>query len=561
YSTDGGTTWNAVAGLTGTNGLLLADTDRIRFVPNGENATTASFTYHAWDRSSGSAGNLASLATTGGTSPFSILSNQASIAVSAVNDAPINDLLPTYSGDFRTDGSLRQDGTITANPGQWHDVDAGDPATTFRYVWEVADDAAGTNVRTISGATAASYTLTAAEIGKYVRVKVYGSDGKVETLATGAFQAVTNTDPQTVGILIDQDATESVPLSFTVPAGTFTDANGEDTLHYSATLADGSPLPAWLHFDPVTRSFTGTPGGGDIGVLQVRVIADDHGNQPSFADFTLRVAGVPVKPVEAKPETPAPVPVPAPIEAPAPAKPAPTDTAWTAPAAASGAIGGAWTAGKGDGFFSASDRNLAAGSLVPTADATRNAASNTPAPVAPAPETRSLLSSPSQSGLTRADGFRVVVQPTQAKDDVSLILARPLTDQDFKPAAQIKLIVPPDTFSHTRLDARVELSAERLDGTALPGWLRFDARKGEFRGTAPADFDGDIEVKVTAKDNFGNSVSTIFRIRVQGGQRVSFNGREGLSAQFRTASAPGRDATRGGLVEHARPAARPSRVA
>ena len=46
YSTDGGTTWtNADAGgaVSATHALLLRDTDHIRFVPNGENATTASF--------------------------------------------------------------------------------------------------------------------------------------------------------------------------------------------------------------------------------------------------------------------------------------------------------------------------------------------------------------------------------------------------------------------------------------------------------------------------------------------------------------------------------------
>ena len=549
YSTNGGSSWNTVTGLTGSNGLLLNSTDKIRFVPNAENPTDAHLTYRAWDRTSGTAGTLTNLATTGGASPFSSAANVVSITVDAVNDAPINDIAPSYSGDFRGDGTLRQDGTVTAAPGLWHDVDAGDPATTFRYVWEVADDAAGTNLRTITGATAASYTVTAAEIGKFVRVKVFGGDGSTETVATGAFKAVTNVDPQNTGSLDTQDATESVPFSFTVPAGTFADANGEDTLHYSATLADGSPLPAWVHFDPVTRTFSGTPGGGDIAVLQIRVIADDHGNQPTHADFTLRVAGVPTKPIEAKPEVEA-KPVVTPAVDSTPVKP-PVDTGWTAPTAGSGAIGGSWAAPKGDGFFSPADRALSVTSVAPTPDASRAPVGGTVPTVA---ETRPVTQTTGQSGLTRSDGFRIVVQAPESKADTNLVLSRPLNDQDFRPSSPIKLIVPPDTFTHTRLDARVQLSAERIDGTPLPNWLRFDARKGEFIGIPPADFDGDVEVKVTAKDNFGNQVSTVFRIRVSNGQRVSFNGREGLSAQFRTASAPGRDAVRSSLVEHARQA-------
>ena len=36
------------------------------------------------------------------------------------------------------------------------------------------------------------------------------------------------------------------------PTDFFTDADTADTLTVSATLADGSPLPLWLSFDPAT---------------------------------------------------------------------------------------------------------------------------------------------------------------------------------------------------------------------------------------------------------------------------------------------------------------------
>ena len=111
------------------------------------------------------------------TSSWSQQANTASIVVTAVNDAPINDVLPTVSGARRADGSLRQDGVLTADPQLWHDVDAGDPAVTFRYQWEIADDASGTNLRIITGATASQYAIVAGDIGKYIRVTVYGSDG------------------------------------------------------------------------------------------------------------------------------------------------------------------------------------------------------------------------------------------------------------------------------------------------------------------------------------------------------------------------------------------------
>ncbi|MGT2476639.1 putative Ig domain-containing protein [Paraburkholderia terrae] len=44
-------------------------------------------------------------------------------------------------------------------------------------------------------------------------------------------------------------------ISFVLPADTFTDPQGE-TLSYSAGQANGQELPAWLHFDPGTRTFS-----------------------------------------------------------------------------------------------------------------------------------------------------------------------------------------------------------------------------------------------------------------------------------------------------------------
>ena len=38
-----------------------------------------------------------------------------------------------------------------------------------------------------------------------------------------------------------------------------------DGLTYSATRQDGTALPAWLSFNPVTRTFSGIPRNGDVG--------------------------------------------------------------------------------------------------------------------------------------------------------------------------------------------------------------------------------------------------------------------------------------------------------
>ncbi|NQV83083.1 MAG: FecR domain-containing protein [Rhodospirillales bacterium] len=60
----------------------------------------------------------------------------------------------------------------------------------------------------------------------------------------------------------------SSAFSHQIPAGTFSDADG-DGLSLSATLSDGSPLPAWLSFDGATQTFSGTPPTVDTFNLKV----------------------------------------------------------------------------------------------------------------------------------------------------------------------------------------------------------------------------------------------------------------------------------------------------
>jgi hypothetical protein len=48
-----------------------------------------------------------------------------------------------------------------------------------------------------------------------------------------------------------------------------------DPLIYTATLDPVGSLPAWLHFDGSTRTFSGTPTNADIGTIAVKVTASD----------------------------------------------------------------------------------------------------------------------------------------------------------------------------------------------------------------------------------------------------------------------------------------------
>jgi hypothetical protein len=133
-------------------------------------------------------------------------------------------------------------------------------------------------------------TPTAADIG-VLNVRVTASDGKGGTNPTDDFTlTVTGNPPPVVSNAIpDQHATVGLPFSFTVAANTFTDPGG-DPLAYTATLAGGGALPAWLTFDPVTRTFGGTPAAGDVGTLAVRVTATDTSGGSISDDFNLDVS-------------------------------------------------------------------------------------------------------------------------------------------------------------------------------------------------------------------------------------------------------------------------------
>jgi len=88
YSTNGGGTWANIGSVTNTSALLLRSTDLVRFVPDGQNATSADFTFRAWDQTSGTVGTKIDVSTNGGTTAFSSTTETASITVTAVNDAP-----------------------------------------------------------------------------------------------------------------------------------------------------------------------------------------------------------------------------------------------------------------------------------------------------------------------------------------------------------------------------------------------------------------------------------------------------------------------------------------
>ena len=145
-------------------------------------------------------------------------------------------------------------------------------------------------------AAIASATFTAGAAGA-ASIGVSVSDG-IAPAVTGTYHlsaaAAVNNAPTVANAVPDQTASEGSAFNFQFAANTFADVDVGDTLSYTAQLAGGGALPAWLTFDPGTRTFSGTPA--NVGTVSIKVVADDgHGGTVSDR-FELVIGAAPVDP-------------------------------------------------------------------------------------------------------------------------------------------------------------------------------------------------------------------------------------------------------------------------
>ena len=164
-----------------------------------------------------------------------------------------------------------------------------------------AIDTAGT--QGVISFNAAAQTLTYAANGAAfdaLRVGATMNDSFRYTLSDAAGASATATVTLTVSGVNDapllnvqtpnQAAIAGSPFTLTLAANTFADADVGDTLTLSARLASGAALPAWLTFNAVSRTLTGTAGSTDAGIYAISVLATDAGNLSVADAFTLTVS-------------------------------------------------------------------------------------------------------------------------------------------------------------------------------------------------------------------------------------------------------------------------------
>ena len=228
-----------------------------------------------------------------------------------------DDILDGGAGADRLHGGLGKDQLQGGAGDDAYLFDAGDDAG----VVSTATDSDGNNTVELSGGALKDMQLTGSDSAWLLRytkddsVQLSGTfnvqwGGRKYTLAelakaiadanqpdTPPPPPVDNRAPTVATPLNDATVVEHVPLVLLIPEATFSDPDKGDKLSYSASLASGAALPAWLVFDAPTRTLRGTPDGNAAGTLQVRITATDPGGLSASSAFALTINDAPTPPV------------------------------------------------------------------------------------------------------------------------------------------------------------------------------------------------------------------------------------------------------------------------
>ena len=88
----------------------------------------------------------------------------------------------------------------------------------------------------------------------------------------------------------DQSLAGGATVAFAIPADAFAAGSASAAVTLSVRLADGQPLPTWLHFDAASGRFDGEPPPGYAGEVAIRVVARDAQGHEAVTTFKVRVS-------------------------------------------------------------------------------------------------------------------------------------------------------------------------------------------------------------------------------------------------------------------------------
>ncbi len=321
---------------------------------------------------------------------------------------------------------------------------------------------------------------------------------KAGTSASAVFDltvANVNDAPQSVSQIADLVATEDVSFSSTLPSAAFADVDAGDTLAYSATLAGGEGLPAWLNFDAASLTFSGTPGNADVGSWALDITATDQSGASANQTFHLDVANVNDAPTAAEDAVVVDEDFVAEAMGNVLANDVDIDRGDTLRLTSTGNYQGQYglLSLQTDGSYRYLLNNAVVQSLAPGDVATdRFAYTATDGTVAVGGELTVTIAGANDAPLLTA-GFDTVTHAAR------IALSRTLAS---------------DAFSEVDANDALHYTVMQADGSALPSWLAFDAVTRTLSGTPEAEDAGTLRLNVTATDTFGASASGALELNV-----------------------------------------------
>jgi Ca2+-binding RTX toxin-like protein len=268
----GGTATITLSGMALSNSAMGTLVDGMGFSIAGDNPDASSRTV-----------TITSVTDSGGTNNLTSTSIGAIVTVVPINDAPV--VANAISNQIAIEDSAFN---FQFASNAFNDAEG----ATLTYSAQLAGGGSlpgwltfDPTTRTFSG------TPANGDVGS-ISIDVVAADGHGGSV-TDTFDIVianSNDAPTLANQIADQTATEDSAFNFQFAANVFNDIDLGDTLTYSAQLAGGGALPAWLSFDPATRTFSGTPLNGDIGTISIDVVASD-GSGGTVADTFAIVVG------------------------------------------------------------------------------------------------------------------------------------------------------------------------------------------------------------------------------------------------------------------------------
>ncbi len=375
------------------------------------------------------------------------------------------------------------------------------PSTTFEdpqnealtYTATLSNGQALPSWLTFTAATD-SFSGTAPLLAETLNIEVTAKDTSGLSVSD-SFAATVVGPPVVATPIANQTWAEGKAISFSVPAGTFTDPQGE-ALSYAASLVSStgtagkvligaatlaSGLPSWLTFNPLSDSFTGT-APVTAQTLDIEITATDSSGLSVSDTFVATVA--PPGPVLAT-QTP--------------------NQTWKEGQAISLSLPtNTFTDPSGQKLtYTATEAN---GQALPSwlkFTAATDSFSGTAPVAAQTVDVKVTATDPNL--LSVSDTFLVTILGAPE-------VTAQTPNQTWTEGAAFSLALPSNTFTDPQNEG-LTYTASQENGQALPSWLTFSAATDTFSGTAPNTAET-LDLVVTATDTSGLSASEEFAASV-----------------------------------------------